>query len=332
MRERREPYPAASDGLALALPDPRKVAVARIAETVKQAVAIRDWCREHRDADTANELRRRLTALAKYVADREARSVLAVEERWTERLLGELLGPAENRGPATFPDGKGCNVPPKAKHEFRALSMGSFDGIADTSFTKAVAPLRYTVGPVWSGDRIDAQREFSDRATWEEAFAKYISTSAAQGRKVALQHFDYGEVYAGQWQEAWLMPDDHDIEIRLNGSTRKVRMAAGAGYLGTVWKPDAWERHERFARARTRGRRPNALASLPHGARSPRRRSGQQPPRNQRREVLPGGLPARLHRLGQPWNDLPPRRPGRQGRNDRRRLWPLDSRTSPKGR
>jgi hypothetical protein len=122
VRERREPDAAASDGLALALPDPRKVAVARIAETVKQAVAIREWCREHRDAGTANELRRRLTALAKYVDDRQARSVLAAEERWTERLIGELLGPAENRGPATFPHGKGCNVPPKAKHEFRALA------------------------------------------------------------------------------------------------------------------------------------------------------------------------------------------------------------------
>lgn len=106
----------------LALPDPQTTTVARIPDVVKQSGLIRAHCRETHDRATAEELRRRLGAFARYIQDKEARSTIQGECRLTEVLIGELLGPAVNRGPATFPDRKGSAIRPADRHEFRELA------------------------------------------------------------------------------------------------------------------------------------------------------------------------------------------------------------------
>jgi len=56
---------------------------------------IREACRETRNAVAADELRRRLAAYRRYVANKEVATKLEGEQRLTEVLIGHLLGPAE---------------------------------------------------------------------------------------------------------------------------------------------------------------------------------------------------------------------------------------------
>lgn len=79
----------------IALPDPRSLAAGQVPEIVVRVTAARDELRERRDAAGADELRRRLAAYERYVADKQARRKLEAESRRTEVLIGELLGPAD---------------------------------------------------------------------------------------------------------------------------------------------------------------------------------------------------------------------------------------------
>ncbi len=63
-----------------------------------------------------------LAAYGQYVSDRKMQKALAGELRLTETLIGELLGPAENLGPATFPSWEGCEVAKNDRQRFRELA------------------------------------------------------------------------------------------------------------------------------------------------------------------------------------------------------------------
>lgn len=113
------------DGRQLpALPDPHAVAVAQIPHIVEQAIALREDCTARRDLDGALELRRRLDAFYAYLGDREARAALAREQRLTEVLIGELLGPADGPGHRTDLSGpeRLSGVSPQRRHDFRRLA------------------------------------------------------------------------------------------------------------------------------------------------------------------------------------------------------------------
>src|SRR5262249_6297597 len=80
---------------ALALPDPQTLAASQVPALVEQVTAIRADLRKSNDAKGADDLRRRLAAYERYVADRKARAKIEAESRRTEVLIGELLGPAD---------------------------------------------------------------------------------------------------------------------------------------------------------------------------------------------------------------------------------------------
>lgn len=103
------------------LPEPSTVAVAQITDVVAQVTAIREWCRAERDVEMAEEVRRRLAALERYVKDKAARSQLAAEQRRTELLIGELLGPAEMGRPKEVTSA-GNNLHHSRRSEFRQLA------------------------------------------------------------------------------------------------------------------------------------------------------------------------------------------------------------------
>jgi protein gp37 len=82
----------------IALPNPQTTALSAIPKIVATAVMLREKCRKHRDAAGALELSRKLAAFYAYVADKNARTALAGQERLTEVLIGELIGPANGPG------------------------------------------------------------------------------------------------------------------------------------------------------------------------------------------------------------------------------------------
>ena len=103
----------------IVLPDPASTTVEQVRHVAAQAAVARDWCRTHNDIGSAQELARRISAFTRYVTDKQARAGLEAESRRTEVLIGELLGPAVNRGPATFDGIKGSDLDPRHRHEFR---------------------------------------------------------------------------------------------------------------------------------------------------------------------------------------------------------------------
>jgi hypothetical protein len=110
----------------LALPDPSIVAAAALtAEVVRSTTEMRARCEEDSDLDGADDLRRKLRALAAYVDERETRRAVEGEERRTEVLIGRLLGPAENHGPATFHAVNGSALHPALRHDCRRLAAFS---------------------------------------------------------------------------------------------------------------------------------------------------------------------------------------------------------------
>lgn len=104
-----------------ALLDPATVSVGRIAEVVAQVEALRNWCRQEGDVVMAEEVRRRLAALERYVTDRASRASLAAEQRRTEILIGELLGPADMGRPKEVTSA-GNKLHHGRRHEFRQLA------------------------------------------------------------------------------------------------------------------------------------------------------------------------------------------------------------------
>lgn len=83
---------------ALALPDPQTLAAGQVPMLVERIIDLRSDLRERKDIAGAEDLRRRLAAYERYVADKRARRALEAESRRTEALIGELLGPPPGRG------------------------------------------------------------------------------------------------------------------------------------------------------------------------------------------------------------------------------------------
>lgn len=78
---------------ALTLPDPQTTAISQISKVVQMAATIRAQCRREQNGKVTLELKRRLDAYHKYLVDKAARAAMAREQRLTEVLIGEFLGP-----------------------------------------------------------------------------------------------------------------------------------------------------------------------------------------------------------------------------------------------
>src|SRR5262249_25594412 len=78
----------------LRLPDPSKIGLVEVRETVIPAILDeRQWILTSGSLDDAERLRRGIEAYRKWGHDRKCRGLLDAECRRTEVLIGELLGP-----------------------------------------------------------------------------------------------------------------------------------------------------------------------------------------------------------------------------------------------
>lgn len=106
--------------------------------------------------------------------------------------------------------------------------------------TKAVKErdeLRYTFGPWYVPDRLDAHGEWSDRDELQKALWGYVEKG---NRDIRLQH--NVEVVAGRWVEAVSWPFEVTVPMtKADGTSTTVTYPAGTPFLGTIWEPWAWE-------------------------------------------------------------------------------------------
>ena len=95
---------------------------------------------------------------------------------------------------------------------------------------------RYTLGPLYIPDRVDAHGEFTDADELQKAVWKYVQDG---DRRIRLQH--NRDVVAGEWVEVMTWPYEMTIEHQMaDGSVQKAEYPANTVFMGVVWKDWAW--------------------------------------------------------------------------------------------
>ena len=103
--------------------------------------------------------------------------------------------------------------------------------------SKAVAEQRYTLGPMYIPNAIDAQNEWTDEEELQQAVWKYVRSG---DRRIRLQHNK--EVVAGEWVECMAWP--YSVEVPMmhpDGTADVTEFPANTVFLGVVWEPWAWD-------------------------------------------------------------------------------------------
>lgn len=108
----------------------------------------------------------------------------------------------------------------------------------DKSFvSKAVEEKRYTLGPMYIPNSIDAQNEWTDEEELQQAVWKYVRSG---DRNIRLQH--NRDIVAGEWVECMAWP--YAVEVPMTtteGVTEIVEFPANTVFLGAIWEPWAWD-------------------------------------------------------------------------------------------
>jgi hypothetical protein len=109
--------------------------------------------------------------------------------------------------------------------------------------SKATTPEhRYTFGPLYAPDLLDAHGEYTDAETLQLAQWDYVRLSASSGRRLNLQHGDMGDVTVGEWVDivSWPLPSEVTVTVPGTEETKKVSLPAGTTYMGVIWDEAAW--------------------------------------------------------------------------------------------
>jgi len=105
-------------------------------------------------------------------------------------------------------------------------------------FLKSVieAPKRFTLGPWYIPDTLDAHDEWTDANELQQALWGYVRSG---DRAIRLQHTP--DIIAGEWVEAMTLPWPMRFPvIDMNDMVAEHEYPAGTVLLGVVWEPWAW--------------------------------------------------------------------------------------------
>lgn len=143
-----------------------------------------------------------------------------------EEKLAAVLGP-EN--------------PPGNQPGCPALAPSDTD--LELAVTKATDEKRYTFGPLYAPDRLDAHGEYVDADTLQESVWEYVRASRKQDGAIKLMHGDYGEsLVVGEWVDVVSWPQETEVELAVPGTdeVKKVTLPPNTVYMGVVWTQEAW--------------------------------------------------------------------------------------------
>ena len=151
---------------------------------------------------------------------------LDAEER---ALYDEIAaGPKDIDIPSEIPD----FPTPKAlvRDSETAKSVGEFE------VSKAVTENRFTLGPMYVPNRLDAHAEWTDPDELQKAVWQYVQKG---DRRIRLQH-DRDKV-AGEWVEVMTWPYAVEVPMmRKDADPSPVAFPEGTVFLGVQWEPWAW--------------------------------------------------------------------------------------------
>lgn len=100
---------------------------------------------------------------------------------------------------------------------------------------KADGALRYTMGPMYVPDALDAHGEWTDADQLQAAVWEYVRGG---DRGIRLQH--NRDVVAGEWVECMAWPFQVTVPMQTPDGTTSVTYPPNTVFLGVVWEPWAW--------------------------------------------------------------------------------------------
>jgi hypothetical protein len=107
----------------------------------------------------------------------------------------------------------------------------------DDRFLRKQAANRFTLGPLYVPDFMDAHGEWTDSDELQQAVWKWVQGG---DRTIYLQHDR--KVRAGEWVEVMTMPQPWTVDM-LNGqgeSIGKITYPKGTVFLGVIWDEGPW--------------------------------------------------------------------------------------------
>jgi hypothetical protein len=108
----------------------------------------------------------------------------------------------------------------------------------DSSFLRKQAARRFTLGPLYVPDFMDAHGEWTDSDELQQAVWGWVQSG---DRTIYLQHDK--DVKAGEWVEVMTMPQPWTVDM-LDGSGNsvgKITYPAGTVFLGVIWDDGPWQ-------------------------------------------------------------------------------------------
>lgn len=106
---------------------------------------------------------------------------------------------------------------------------------------KAADAKRFTLGPFYVPDRLDAHDEWASSEDLQQGVWDYVRKGY---RDIHLQHT---KKRAGEWVEIVSWPYETEVELVVPGdemnkaTVRKAQFPEGTAYMGVVWEPWAWD-------------------------------------------------------------------------------------------
>ena len=115
------------------------------------------------------------------------------------------------------------------------LPQGTMD---KARFLRKADEARFTLGPLYVPDFMDAHGEWTDAAELQPAVWEWVRSG---DRRIFLQHDT--DVEAGEWVEVMTMPQAWTVDMldQKGEPIGQVTYPPNTVFLGVIWNPDAWE-------------------------------------------------------------------------------------------
>jgi hypothetical protein len=109
--------------------------------------------------------------------------------------------------------------------------------VGEFEVSKAVTENRFTLGPMYVPNRLDAHAEWTDVDELQKAVWSYVQKG---DRRIRLQH--NRDKVAGEWVEVMTWPYEVEVPMmKKDAAPSPVAFPEGTVFLGVVWEPWAWE-------------------------------------------------------------------------------------------
>jgi hypothetical protein len=113
-----------------------------------------------------------------------------------------------------------------------AKAIGRFE------VSKAVEEKKFTLGPMYIPNTMDAHNEWTDDDELQKAVWQYVKSG---DRRIRLQH--NRDVVAGEWVEIMTFPYETEVSMmKSDGEAEQRKFPQNTVFLGVLWEDWAWDK------------------------------------------------------------------------------------------